>query len=49
MNKAEELRMLRGLQADNTRWLSQEEFDRIQELIKKPLKKNYYERPIFME
>lgn len=38
-----ELKMLRVLQADSTRWLSQEEFDRIKELSttknsNKPLK-----------
>ena len=47
MNKYEkeerELKMLRVLQADSTRWLSQEEYDRIKELStgkksKKPLK-----------
>ena len=38
MTETEELKILRALQADNTRWLSQKEFDRIQELVKKQFK-----------
>jgi len=35
IEEQKELKLLRALQADHTRWLSQEEFDRINELITK--------------
>lgn len=33
-----EMKILRGLQNDHTRWLSQDEFNRIEELIAKKIK-----------
>ena len=37
-SEIKELKRLRELQADHTRWLSQAEFDRIKELARKQLK-----------